>query len=228
MGRKFGILFALFCVGTVLSLMLGIGYLSMTGKLNKEKIGRIIAVAQGLEIAAPPAAAPASSANKPAPEAHSLDELDQMRSLKIRQMDLRELNLTNGMEMISSIKQYIDKEKQLHSEVHDAFKNELEERNRAVNKQSRDSLRELWEALKPKLAKEEILRMMETGAKEDIVAILSAMPISKRAKIVSEFKTEEDTAKLDELLQMIRQGQPETTIIDKTRQRLDQFKTDEK
>ena len=227
MGRKLGLLFALFCVGTVLTQALVFAYLTATGKLNKERVGRMIAVAQGIE-PGPVAVAAHAAAEKANQEPPSLDELDQARSLKIRQMDLRELNLTNGITMMDDLKKHIDDEKRIHETVHDAFKAALNVDGARIKQQGRDSIREIWETIRPKQAKEEILQMYEAGEKDDIVAILSSMPISKRAKIISEFKTDQETTKLNDLLRLIRTGEPAASIIDKTRQQLDRFKTDEK
>ena len=227
MGRKLGLLFALFCVGTVLTQGLVFAYLTATGKLNKEKLGRMIAVAQGIEIA-PIVVATNPNAEKENPETQSYDERDQGRSLKIRQMDLREMNQANNMTMMNDLKKHIDDEKKLHENVYDAFKTVVDAKDGQIKQKGRDNIREIWEAVRPKQAKEQILQMVEAGEKEDVVAILSSMPISKRAKIISEFKEDAEKTKLNDLLRLIRTGEPEASIIDKTRQQLDRFKTDEK
>ena len=42
--------------------------------------------------------------------------------------------------------------------------------------------------------------------------MFEAMPIAKRAKIAAEFKTEEETKKLDEILRRIRKGLPDAAV----------------
>ncbi len=74
----------------------------------------------------------------------------------------------------------------------------------------------IWENIKPKQAKEQILKMLDNQEMNEVVTILSGMPIGKRAKIVGEFKTPEETEKLDEILRLIRCGVPEVNLIDKT------------
>jgi hypothetical protein len=54
------------------------------------------------------------------------------------------------------------------------------------------------------------------------VAILNAMPITKRAKIIGEFKTDDDNKKLDEILNLIRQGMPDEKVINNAQQQLNQ------
>ena len=64
----------------------------------------------------------------------------------------------------------------------------------------------IWENIKPKLAKELILKMIDADEKEEVVGIFASMPIPKQAKIVSEFKTEDEQKKLDDILRRIREG----------------------
>ena len=42
----------------------------------------------------------------------------------------------------------------------------------------------------------------------------AAMPIEKRAKIVTEFRTPEEAQQLAEMLRLIRAGEPDVTLID--------------
>ena len=73
-------------------------------------------------------------------------------------------------------------------------------------KKGQEDVRLIWENIKPKLAKELILKMIDADEKEQVVVILSAMPINKQSKIVSEFKSEDEQKKLDEIMRLIRQG----------------------
>ena len=66
------------------------------------------------------------------------------------------------------------------------------------------------------------MEMIDKQEMNEVVTILVAMPIAKRAKIVSEFKTAEELQKLDEMLRLIRQGVPEVNLIDKTRSQIDE------
>ena len=230
MGRKLGLMFALFCVGTVLTQGMLFGYLASTGKLNKERIGRMIEVAQGIE---PDPAGAAKSAKdvektKKEKEPPSFDEMDQVRSLKLRLYDLRELNLGSATTMMTDIKKFVETEKDNHNKLHTNFINALDEINAKKKTEGRDTIRELWEKGRPKWAKEHMLRMIEENEKDDVVAIFAAIPINQRVKIASEFKTEEEAEKLADILRRIRQGYPDTTLLNKTKNELEQFKTDEK
>jgi hypothetical protein len=105
-------------------------------------------------------------------------------------------------------------EKQEYERLKTAFETHLAQLSDGAVASGRENVRLIWENVKPKQAKEQILQMVAAGEQEEVVAILSAMPIAKRAKIVSEFKTEEETKQFDELLRLIRKGLPETGVID--------------
>jgi phage-related baseplate assembly protein len=54
------------------------------------------------------------------------------------------------------------------------------------------------------------------------VLILSQMPSAQRAKLIGEFKTDAEAETLAEILKLIREGVPETALIDDTEQKLNQ------
>ncbi len=68
-----------------------------------------------------------------------------------------------------------------------------------------------------------MLQMIAAGEQADVVAILSAMPIAKRAKIIGEFKTDDESKKLEEVLRLIREGVPEVKVINQTQQQFKQL-----
>ena len=85
-----------------------------------------------------------------------------------------------------------------------------------------ENVRSIWENIKPKQAKEQILKMIEADEIKDVVTIFSAIPITKRAKIVAEFKSPEETKKLDDILRLIREGVAEVNLIEKTDRQIKQ------
>ena len=48
------------------------------------------------------------------------------------------------------------------------------------------------------------------------------MPVTKRAKIIAEFKTEDEAKMVAELLELIREGIPEAPLVDETKKQLGQ------
>ena len=66
--------------------------------------------------------------------------------------------------------------------------------------------------------------MMQANEQDDVVAILSAMPIGKRAKIIGEFKTDDESKKLEVILDLIRRGVPDVKVVNRTEEQVNATK----
>ena len=142
----------------------------------------------------------------------------------VRDLELREQALDSGLQQIRAEQQKLADDKESYDRLRTAFDNQLKELNDGSQATGRENIRLIWENIKPKQAKEQILQMVQAGQQNDVVAIMSAMPISKRAKIIGEFKSEEESKKLQEILDLIRRGMPEQQVIENTQQQVTQNK----
>ncbi len=228
MGRLVGMIAGLICylsVATMLAAGAGFVYLRATGKLDEQRLARIVALLQGIETTEKPAEAPTEKKQQDV-EQPSYDERDKARQLHSRQLEMRELALKTGLERIRFEQRVLTEEKDRYERLKTAFEEQLATLRDGAKSSGRENIRLIWENIKPKLAKEQILEMLEAQEINEVVAILSAVPIAKRAKIISEFKTPEEAAKLDQILRLIRQGVPETNLIDKTRAQIQEPQND--
>jgi hypothetical protein len=64
--------------------------------------------------------------------------------------------------------------------------------------------------------------MLENSEMDEVVLLLTGMTDAKRAKIISEFKTADETKKIEEVMRQIRQGVPVAPLVDQARQQLRQ------
>jgi hypothetical protein len=88
-------------------------------------------------------------------------------------------------------------------------------------------IQQTLEVMNPKQAKDQIVRVLEeppTNATDrplqDVVTILKTMSLDKRKKILTEFKTPEETETLAVILREIRLGMPDSELIRDTRSQL--------
>lgn len=198
----FGAVMVYFCIASVITLAVMLVYAKTRGFLDPDKVATMLAVARG--DALPNAAAAGANGDKEAPKSATYEELEQFRQLRERNLELREQALRNQRDLLagerlklqSAIEQFSD-DKQEYA------KNLVENQDRAI-KQGRDNIRQLWETVKPKLAKELMLTMIDKGELREVAAIMRDMTIAKQAKIVAEFKTDPEQAKLDDLLRLLR------------------------
>jgi hypothetical protein len=229
MGRVFGMIAALvvyLSVATVLAAGAGLVYLRASGKLDEQKLARIVALVQGLEQTETPSDAGGEANKNQDAEQPSYDDREKARQLHSRQLEMRELALKSGLERIRFEQRVLTEDKDRYERLKVAFEEQLAALRDGAKSSGRENIRLIWENIKPKLAKAQILEMLQAQEINEVVAILSAVPIARRAKIISEFKTPDEEAKLDEILRLIRQGVPETNLIDKTRSQIQEPQND--
>jgi hypothetical protein len=217
---------AYLCVSTVITLCLMLAYANSKGYLEKEKLAKMAAIAQGLDESTISTSPGTHEEAKPpdTPEQPSLEDIETRRAIHMRNVELREQALDTSLERLFSQQRTLADEKDSYDKIKVAFEKQLNELHTGALATGRENIRSIWESIKPKQAKDQMIQMIATGRQEDVVAILSAMPVTKRAKIIGEFKTDEDNKKLDDILERIRRGMPEEKVIDNTKGQLDELK----
>lgn len=221
-GRLLGalsVVIAAVCVATVLAAALAIGYLRYRGKLDEKTVGRMIAAAN--ETDAPAAEPRARTDAEPGPEQASLEDVARERALRSRDMELREMAISDNLAMIRTEYGKLIDEKDRYERIKTAFRAKLDEERDGALANSRDSARGILEAMKPKQAKDQILKMVSNNEMDDVVKILTLMPSTKRKKIIDEFKSQEESQTLADILTRIREGLPEKPLIDDAEKALD-------
>jgi hypothetical protein len=197
----FGAVMVYFCIASVITLAMLLIYAKAQGYLQPDKVATMLAIARGEAL---PNTTGSADAAKEKPKAASYEELEQFRQLRERNLELREQALRNQRDLLASERLKLQSAiEQFADDKQEYAKNLLENQDKAV-KQGRDNIRQLWESVKPKLAKELMLTMIDKGELREVAAIMRDMTIAKQAKIVAEFKTDPEQAKLDDLLRLLR------------------------
>jgi flagellar motility protein MotE (MotC chaperone) len=233
MGRIFGLLgngIVYLSVGSMISLCLLLGYAFTKGYVDKDKLSKIAAIAQGLDTSPTTSLASGDKSASGAeivkepdtPEQPSLEEIETRRAVQVRHLELREQAIDSHLQQLYSLQNQLTDEKQTYERQKTAFEKQLTQLHDGATATGRDNIRQIWENIRPKQAKDQIVQMIDAQKQDDVVAILNAMPITKRAKIIGEFKTDDDNKKLNEILDLIRQGMPDEKVINNTQQQLNQ------
>jgi hypothetical protein len=225
----FSALVVYFCVGTVITGCLALGYAASKGYLDKEKLSKMVAVAKGTDaqLAVSETLPHESGKSSDIPEQPSLADIEAKRALGTRNLELREQALASGLQQVRFEQQKLLDEKENYDRVKTSFEKQLNELHTGSQATGRENIRQIWESIRPKQAKEQMLQMIAAGEQNDVVAILNAMPVAKRAKIIGEFKTEDESKKLEDILRLIRQGEPEMKVLDKANEQVRQISNDE-
>ncbi|HUY91741.1 MAG TPA: hypothetical protein VMV10_23565 [Pirellulales bacterium] len=215
----FGAALAYLCIATVLAEGLCLAFLASQGKLNEETALRVVAAANGID--RPSAASkPGDDEDRDARQI-SLDDLARARALTSRDLELREQALADNVAVVKAEYDKLIDEKDRYERIKTAFRAQLDELHEGVLANNRETARLILESVKPKQAKDQVMRMVKDGEMNDVVSLLSLMPTTKRAKIIGEFKTEDEAAILAEILKLIREGGPEAKLIEGAEQELE-------
>jgi hypothetical protein len=218
MGRLFGAMMGLvayFCVATLLAAGASLAYLRLSGTLSDDTLEKVVAVLEGAELVDANRDVPQKPKSEDS-EQPSYEDREQARDLQARNLELREQALNGRLDLVRAEQRALIADKERHERLKEAFTNQLTAMREGTISSGRENVRMIWENIKPKQAKEQILQMLAAQEINEVVALLSAMPIDRRAKIVGEFKTPDEAAKLDEILRLIREGIPETNLVEKT------------
>jgi hypothetical protein len=206
-------------VGTLLAEIIGIGYLASKGVLSRDKLRRMAMVAQGIE--AKPVEVPLTDSLRTQSEQVSLVDIARARAMKDRDLELREHALRSASAGLKEDRAKLAIESDRYNRVKTTFEGELNKLHESALATNAENARLILENIKPKQAKEQLVRMIDSAEMQAAVMLLSAMPIAKRAKVVAEFKTAEESQRLADILKLIRAGEPELTLIDDAKNQLE-------
>ena len=206
----FGMFVLYVCFGALLGQGAVVGYLWSTGFLSPDKLREIDAVMRDFTPADVKAAAKAK-AEAPTP---TLADVARARALAQRDMELREQSLRQRADQLQLEQTKLIEQQAQYAAQRKQFEQELAQMREATSSEHVENARQTIESMKPRQAKEQLLRMVDSGDVDEAVAMLSAMPLARRAKLVGEFKTEDESRQLADLLRRIREGEPELKQID--------------
>lgn len=220
--RGLGMLLVYFCIGTVLAQAVLLAMLWWKGAFADQRVLAMYAALYGIAPESDAASrGPAADSNA---EQLSLVEIAQRRMLSSLDLDLRETAIDKGLADLRNIRTEIATEDDRLNLWKQTFDDRLKKMESTALDTSLLEVQKTLEAIHPKQAKEQILRMLDDApdghneqALQDIVKILKAMPLDKRRKILGEFKSEDESTTLAEILKEIRLGAPEVDLIRDTR-----------
>jgi hypothetical protein len=210
---------ACFCVATVLALVIGVGVVWQGGHLTRSRVRDVIGAARGERGVYVAQAERDEGAERT--ESPSLEEIDEQQSIAKRAMELRESALRNGLADLAFEQARLAEEKGRFEYERTAFRTELDQKEQGLASSAQENVRLLWESMKSKQVKDQVVLMVEEGKIDDVVTLLAAMPIARRAKIAGEFKEPDEVQMLADILDRMRQGVPDAALIEAARQKLD-------
>lgn len=209
-------LFAIcFVVGTLIAQTLIFAYVWSSWGLNGEKATQMLAIARGKEMVAVSRDELRRQKEVP-PEQPSFAEIIESRAVKNRNLELREQALVQGMGQLRFEQTRQTDELAQFKQTRDGFEKKLGE---IKEFQQSNGLQEnivMLQNMKPMQAKEQLVRIYESGQVDQVVMLVSGMAPTKRKKISAEFKTPDNEKILADILRRIRLGSPVALLAEQT------------
>jgi hypothetical protein len=224
--RMAGLGLLYFCVATVLAQAVVVEMLWWKGAFSDDRAVAMFAALHGIHPKSPGAAAVASEDD--AKEQPSLEEISRKRLLAGLDLSLREVALDKSLVDLRMLEAQIVTENERLKQWQEGMDQRIARAENSVLESSLRELQQTLEAISPKQAKEQILKILETTpdgddtrAMNDVVRILKAMPLDKRKKILGEFKSVPESEKLADILREIRLSPVEMDMLRDSRNQLE-------
>lgn len=228
--RMAGLGLLYFCVATVLAQAVVVGMLWWKGAFRDDRAVAMVAALHGIHPESPGAAA--VSSRDDAKEQPSLEEISRKRLLAGLDLSLREAALDKSLVDLRMLEAQIVTENERLKQWQEGMDQRIARAENTVLESSLRELQQTLEAISPKQAKEQILKILETTpdgddtrAMNDVVRILKAMPLDKRKKILGEFKSAPESEKLADILREIRLSPVEMNMLRDSRSQLEESGT---
>lgn len=206
MGRLIGglsVLIGWTCFATVVSLAIIVGYALSKGYIDPTKLEQMAGIAHGVDMVtkreAERMATTQTTAEKP-----SLEAIEMRRAAIAANMELREKTVRDMLNEFKKLQRALEEDKDRFGLIVSAYNTRLDDEKKKSVAEGRRQFQAIVESMKPKQAKEQLLLKFKEDKIEVVVETMKNMEETKRAKVLTEFKTPEDQETLAKILEHIR------------------------
>jgi hypothetical protein len=201
MGRLFGLLFPLLgylATATVITTALGLGYLWHTERLTDDKLFRVIALLEGVDLQQIADSQKKTEEEIP-PEEASMDAVVGRQQILDRNYEVKLLELKRGRQeydnSYESLKVKIDRYDQLAR----TWQDKLTQQEQQTSQENIAKVVSDLEQVKPATAKDLLMRWISEDRMSDVITLLGKMSENKKGKILNSFTTSEELDKLHQI-----------------------------
>lgn len=205
MGAIIRILFPLVgyvATATVISIAVCFGYLLQTERLTNEKIFRIVAMLQGVDLQQIAETAHESDEEIP-PEEPSLEALVGQQQVLDRNFEVKMLALQRGRQEYDHRLQLLNDKSEKMQRLAEESIDRLKQQAELTTQDNLAKVVSNIEQLRPAVAKELLLRYIDEDRMQDVITLLGTMAENKKAKILKTFTTDQELEKLYEILRLM-------------------------
>lgn len=215
MAAKLASGFAAFCVATVMTQLILMGYFVSRGTFTGDTMTQVIALMNGIDITGD--RLQRILKQDEIHEQPDFDEILEARKLDSLDMDMRLRSENEMRDEIATMLADLTVKQERFDQRRQSFDQRLEELKQGAQEEGLRQLQRILQSLDAVQAKEQLLTMYEDERIDDVVNIVQAMSTEKRKDILAEFVSKDETDKLAEILRRIGEGEPTTTLINQAR-----------
>ena len=203
------------CVATVIAAAILAAYFSRAWQLNREKLIQMLAIAQGVDLAAIRQQAHEDQ-EEPSTEQASYSQILEARAVKTRNLELREQSLRAAVAQAQAEQRKLADEKKRLQGLREGFQGDLlatgerRGRQRPGRRPPHAGSHQAQAGQGPAGADARPEGTRRGGGPP------GGMTEGKRAKIIAEFKTPAEVDQIGEVLRRIRQGAPAANVAENT------------
>jgi hypothetical protein len=213
-------LIAYTCVATVITAALLVGYMWHTDHLNNEKMFRLVAVMQDVDLEEIAKAEQKPDVEVP-PAELSLNEVMHRQQVQDRNFEVKQLALQRGkQEYDASLQLLIDKTDRYDRLAQD-WQSRLKQQQELTTQENVAKVVSQLEQVSPDVGKDQLMRWIDEKKMDDAIVLMSKMTESKLAKILKTFETPEELIRLHEIHEQILASGAEGQKLEKALSELD-------
>jgi hypothetical protein len=195
-------LIAYLCVATMITIALGLGYLWHTDQLNDEKVFRMVALLQDVELRQLGEVTEQTSGEVP-PEEPSLEDVAQHQQLQDRNYEVKLLALQRGRQEYDHRLQELEVKIDRYDRLAQDWQSRLAKQEELTNQENLAKVVSQLEQVKADTGKALLMLWINEGRMDDAILLMSKMSESSLKKILKTFETDEELEKLHEIHQRI-------------------------
>jgi hypothetical protein len=207
-------LIAYVCVATVITLALIIGYLWHNDQLNDDKMFRLMAVMQDVDLQKMAAAENKSESEVP-PAEKSLNQVMHHQQVLDRNFEVKQLALQRGKQEYDSSYQQLVEQTARYDRIAQDWQSRLKQEQELTTQQNVTKVVSQLEQVSPEVGKQQLMLWLDEKKMDDAILLMSRMSESKLAKILKTFESETELKQLHEIHERILSSGNENSKLEK-------------
>jgi hypothetical protein len=208
-------LIAYVCVATVITLALVIGYFWHNDQLNGEKVFRIVALLQDVDLQQLSASEQKKAGDNVPPEEPSLNEVLHHQQVQDRNFEVKLLALTRGKQDYDVSLKNLNEQITRYDRMVQDTQSRLRQQQELTTQQNVAKVVSQLEQVKPDVGKDSLMKFIEEDRMDDAILLMSKMSESKLKNILKTFQTPQELSKLHDIHRRIITGGPDSANLKK-------------